>query len=1129
MKIKTSAFFLFNLFILFALCTVPGFSSDNTDPLLTHLDSLDDLINPQLEWHLTSVENQKPDSYRLGRSIEWRTFELTSTINAQSTSCGIEVTNTPMILKLALYSKGISNVTIMESGSSISEFTIDGSSGTGVEIVKEIVISSAVSNKTYNISIRVENKGFKPFRSNYWPPRDNDPKEDYISFSLRSADVLYSAAASNYAQLNQWLLSMRIGHAILFPQFKRYTFTHKPFPIEDRRRTPRQKLDKAKIAIDKAIMAITPELLQSNQPENVIKTIEKSYKISRPVQRLAKNFKVHLIGNAHIDIAWLWRMRETVLVARNTFDTVMNNMEEYPELHFAQSQALAYQWMEDKYPEVFKRIKEKIKEGKWEVVGGMWVEPDCNLISGESWVRQLLYGKRYFKEKFGIDVETGWNPDSFGYNWNMPQIYTKSGIKRFITQKIWWNDTTVFPHYIFRWQGVDGTQLMTYFPPVGYTSRVRMPRDMVNIINYECTTGYQKTLVLYGIGDHGGGPNRKILNRVRSYKDLHINPEFIHSKSIDFLKNLETELAGHIPVYKDELYLEYHRGTYTTQSDTKKYNRTCEALLSSAEKLGSIASLADPSVPYPAQVLERSWKTVLTNQFHDILPGSSITPVYRDAVENYKKVVRDTAAQMTDSLQALTGRIDLKNVSGSPLVVFNPLSWPRTGVATVSLSLEPDQTVQLTEPDGSIVPLTIKTDKDSLESELFFLARDIPAVGYRVYSLTTKKIDKMDAEDAKDANYPAANKERSMQQKQQPGDTLQLESPFHKITISRSSGNILSLIDKRLNHEFVAPDQEANLLRVYEDLPEHWDAWNIGYTGRKWDLNTAQSVELIEDNDVRKVVKTKKNFLGLSKHRYSPTEEFPSSFFTQYIILYNHLDRIDIRMEADWWEDHMMLKAVFPVNIKSDEAAYEIPFSYIKRTTKFETLKEKARFEVSALRWADLSQDNAGISLLNNGKYGYDIHGNIIQLSLLRSPTWPDPVADRGKHSFTYSLYTHKGDVTQGDTIKRARELNTPFFAGIASAGIGGDLPREQGFFNVISDSVILDGIKKAEDGNGYILRLYESKGKESPVEIQCIKPPVSATETNLMEIPAKTIVPKGKRIVLKLKKFEIKTIKLTF
>lgn len=1108
---QTHTIFIFVLFMVSFIPVSLNAETGKTDRVFEHLQTLDALVNPPLTWHLVLNKESSPGKYRLRGRINQPEFTLQSAVNGVENFCAVPVLNTPMHLELILYSKGFSEIDVWVGDKQVDTFTIDGSSGTGVEVEKEIIVTPSTAGEEYGIKINVRSKGFKPFRTGYWPPRKTELKEENSYFYLKEANIVFPAAADLHRELKDWLLSMEIAHVLLNPDFKRYTFIGDPFTIEDKRKTPKTRLKKLKKLLEQTVTAIQPGMLQANQPGEMERVIRQSYRHSKPLKEFTKEFKIYLIGNAHIDIAWLWRMRETVMVARNTYDTVLKNMTEYPELHYAQSQALTYLWMEENYPEIFQRIKQKVREGRWEIVGGMWVEPDCNLISGESWVRQLLYGKRYFKEKFGLEVDTGWNPDSFGYNWNMPQIYSKSGIKRFITQKIWWNDTTVFPHFIFWWQGVDGTQLMTYFPPVGYTSRVRLPRDIPNITRYEATTGYKKTLILYGIGDHGGGPNREILNRIRGYNKLHIAPEFIHSKSIDFLKNMTVDLQENIPVWKDELYLEYHRGTYTTQADVKKNNRKCESLLSSAEKWASITFLMDNV--YPQRELEQAWKVVLTNQFHDILPGSSITPVYRDAPEDYKRARNKIDKVMTGSLNKIAEKVDTSTVKGIPLVIFNSLSWKRTDVVSVKMVLSDDRAVQVLDARGKEVPVEIKREYDTSEASLYFIAKDIPAVGYNVFSIVKTKRQNSE-EKPKDSGS---------------NDFLQIENKFFTLKINRKSGNIAGLFDKRLNREFVETGKEANVLQVYEDLPERWDAWNIGYTGRMWELNEAESVALVEDSALRKVVKVKKNFLGLSKSRYAPTEDFPSSFFTQYIILYNDLDRIDIKTEADWWEDHMLLKAAFPVAVKSDYATYEIPFASIRRTTKFETLWEKARFEVPALRWADLSDDTAGISLLNDSKYGYDIHGNEIKLSLLRAPTWPDPMADRGKHTFVYSLYTHGGGVTGGDTVKRARELNNPLHACITGKHKGILPGKGFGFFEVDSGSVILDTVKKAEDDSGIILRLYESRGVDGRAEVIFFRSPKRIYETDLMEKVVKEHSAAGKSFSLAFKRFEIKTLKLLF
>lgn len=1105
------------IIVLFLTVLIPlslNAGTETIDRMLTQLQALDLLINPPVTWKVTLGNESPPNNYKPGEEIKTHTFTFQTTVKGVDNFCGVPVHGTPMHLKLILNSQGLSEIQAWVNGKSVDTFTVDGSPGTETEVEKEIIITPTVAAEEYNVEIKVKNKGFKPFRTDFWPPRRKELAEEYISFYLKDTQLIFPAAAIQHQEMKNWLLSMKIAYALLNPDFKRYTFIGKPFNIEDHRETPKSRLAKLKQILEQTITSITPEMLTNQHTDELQKAIRASYRLSGPLQKFAKEFKIYLIGNAHIDIAWLWRMCETVMVARNTYDTVMKNMEEYPELHYAQSQAVTYEWMEQKYPEIFQQIQQKVKQGQWEIVGGMWVEPDCNLISGESWVRQLLFGKRYFKQKFGLEVDTGWNPDSFGYNWNMPQLYTKSGIKRFITQKIRWNDTTVFPYFIFWWQGVDDTRLMTYFPPVGYTALVRMPEDIPNITRYEATTGYKKTLLLYGLGDHGGGPNREILNRVRSYKNLHIAPEFIHSKSIDFLKNMTTDLKGNIPTWKDELYLEYHRGTYTTQAKVKKGNRKSESLLSSAEKLASIAFIMDGE--YPQTELGKAWKTVLTNQFHDILPGSSITPVYRDALEDHEKAQEKINGVIGSSLKKITDNVNTSSVEGTPLVVFNTLSWERTDLASIVLPLPSGNDVdrinlQILDDEGKEVPVEMVKPYGTSNVKVLFVAQNIPALGYKTYSYTLKE---KTAEPQKDVN--------------DSGDFIQMENRFFILKINKKTGNIAGLLDKRLNKEFIEPGKEANVLQVYEDMPENWDAWDIGYTGRWWELNQAESVSLVENSAVRKVVKVTKNFLGLSKSRYTPTEDFPSSFFTQYIILYNDLDRIDIENEADWWEDHMLLKAAFPVNVKNDYATYEIPFASIQRTTKSETLWEKARYEVPALRWADLSDETGGISLLNDCKYGYDIHANVMKISLLRAPTWPDPMADRGKHTWIYSLYTHPGDVTKGNTIQRAQELNIPLQVMITDKH-NGALPGNFGFFAIRSEGVILDTIKKAEDDNGIIIRLYESAGKSDQAELTYFKAPQKVYETDLMEKVIKEYKVNGKSLLLPFKKFEIKSLKLVF
>ncbi len=1077
------------------------FSMGNLEKAKKYLSEVEKEISTSLEAWSYSRDGKQWKKYEPGSYLGMQKVYLRTEFRFKKTLAGVNVEGSEAGLSLEVRARGLVEVSVFLDGKRINSFTVEAGDGTPLSRTFEVPLAKADSSP-HQLMLEVSNKGFLPPRGNYWPPRKEPPAEEGIYFSLGKAEVVYPEARKNLQMVRDWIDSMKVAYFLLNPVLVRRTFTGKPYKIKDQRRVNRKKIERLNHQWVEAVMSLDLGAMRRGDSAALLSSLERSYRISKELSRYARTFQLFIVGNAHIDVAWLWRIYETMHVARNTFYTVIKNMAEYPELRYAQSSAIMYEWMEKYFPKVFEAIREKVKEGKWEIVGGMWLEPDCNLISGESWVRQILYGKRYFREKFGVDVKIGWNIDSFGYNWNMPQIYRKSGIDYFVTQKIWWNDTTVFPYYVFWWEGVDGTKILSYFPPVGYTSRLRLIRTVKALSTYEATTGYRKALILYGLGDHGGGPNREILNRVRHYADLKISPQFIHSTSMDFLKNVERDMGDSIPVWRDELYLEYHRGTYTTHSEIKKNNRRSEAMLSATEKLASLAYLFGKD--YPADDFLRAWKLVMTNQFHDILPGSGITSIYRDAMEFYRKAHKILRRIKKASAQHLLAQVDTE-VEGLPLVVFNPLSWGRKDYVKVKLPGElRGKSFVVKGPQGRVHPCEVFEKEGELY--LGFIA-EVPALGYAVYSLEEGKGDLPTDLHAK--GYV-------------------LENAYYRVKVNPRTGNISSFYDKRLGKEFIASGKEGNVLEVWEDIPERWDAWNIGYTGRMWEINRADRVKLVHFSPVRAVIRVKKSFLGLSKSRYSPTENFPSSFFVQDITLYAGLDRVDIRMKADWWENHMFLKVAFPVSVRSDRAAYEIPFATIERTTKMETPWEKARFEVPAHKWADLSDGKAGISLLNDSKYGYDIHGSTMKLSLLRSPLWPDPTADRGKHSFTYSLYTHAGNWAQSHAVERGYELNQPLMAFLASKHPG-KLPRSFSFFSVSSSGVILDTVKKAEDDGALVLRLYESRGKPEEVVLRLYKTPREVWETNLMEENPSPLGFKGREIPLKFKKFEIKTLKIKF
>jgi len=969
------------------------------------------------------------------------------------------------------------------------------------EIKKVFHLTENASHKEKMLlAFRIENLGKTPLI-------ERSTHEAGCFFQIQESRFNIEAAQEAHYLLSKFLLDLKIGAFLLDFAKERMPLAQKAMPVS----VSYQKLSASKSFQDlrqifeKAVVNFPLSVLQEDNFVKVKAYLHRFYQEVKPISRFAKSYTILAGGNSHIDLAWLWRWGETVEVAKETFSTIMDNMDEYPKIVYIQSQAQAYKWMEEYYPEIFERIKEKVKEGRWEIVGGMWVEPDCNLIDGESFIRQILYGKRYFKEKFGIDVKIGWNPDSFGYNWNMPQFFKKSGINAFVTQKISWNDTNIFPYFLFWWEAPDGSRVLSYFPPSGYVGRLRAERIVSSLKHFERNTGQKNVFILYGLGNHGGGPNREMLNRVNDYKKQSIFPEIKHSSFSNYLNHIKKKDLRNLPVWKDELYLEYHRGTYTTQAETKKLNKKSEVLLSNTEKISSIAFLLGKDICQ--QDLKTAWEKVMLNQFHDILPGSSINPVYRDAKEFYLESQKLAENEQDESLIYITKKIDTaKGENGIPLFVFNSLSWDRDGLVKVGLLPYFQDDVTVLDDLGKIIPSQILASREG--KILCFLANKVPSLGYRIYKIQKGR--------SKIGPVLLNVKETT------------LENRYFRITVHPETGNIISIFDKIERREVLASASQGNQLQLLEDIPENYDAWNIQYTGRRWHLDKADSIKIAKKGPVIASLIVEKSYLGLSKDRRKPTTDFPSSFFTQEIILYEDMPRIDIDMRADWWENHVLLKVAFPVAIKSNEATYEIPFAYIQRPTARNTDWEKARFEVSAIRWADLSDETYGVSLLNESKYGCDIEGNVMRLTLLRSPLSPDPMADRGKHSFSYALYPHKGDWREGDTVRRGYEFNYPLFASFVDSHPG-EMPPDHSFFKVTPSNIILVTVKKAEDRESVILRFYEAEGINTEAFVTLFRRPRQIYELDLMENRQRTVSFNDKSFTLKFGKSEIKTIELVY
>ena len=835
---------------------------------------------------------------------------------------------------------------------------------------------------------------------------------------------------------------------------------------------------------------------------------------------------IRLTGNSHIDAAWLWPWTETVQVVHNTFSTALQLMNEYPQYTYTQSAAAYSEWMCEKYPAICSEIQDRVKQGRWEMVGGMWVEPDLNMPDGESLVRQLLIGKRYFRDKFGVDVRIGWNPDSFGYNWQLPQIYKKSGIDYFVTQKMDWNDTNHLPFKLFWWQSPDGSKVLTYFPhdyDLGIEPEM-LAKDLAQA--RERNPGLPEMMHLFGIGDHGGGPTRAMLDAgVRWTDPKMVYPKAFFGVAQGYFSDVEGKLdSAHSPVWNyqtiaggatqlpappagmvslptwnDELYFEYHRGVFTSQADHKRNMRQSEVWMLDAEKYSSLAWLS--GLPYPSTSLNEAWKKVLFNQFHDLAAGSGIGVIYKEAQRDYD-MVRFTADDVSAAALAdIASRVDTRSPVGAvPVLVFNPLAWQRSDLVEFSVQMPTGvkDGVAVVDAQNHLVPSQILTT-DAATNTVHLLAepRAVPSLGYSLLRVTPGSRSATTDLVAHD---------------------LTLENSALRVVVDPKTGCIASLFDKRTNFESIATGACGNELIAFADNPKQYDAWNIDADFEKTftRLDTADSVEMVEHGPLRAVIRV--------------TRSWQHSKFVQDITLYAGLDRVDIVNDIDWHETHVLLKAAFPLAAASGQATYEIPYGSIERPTTRNNSWEAAKFEVPALRWADLGDGSHGFSLINDSKYGYDAKGNVLRLSLLRSPTWPDPDADREHHHFAYSLYPHGGDWKKALTVRRGYEFNTKLKAVPVSQHIGAS-PVEKSFAGVNTENVVLTAVKKTEDGSALLFRFYEWAGKTSEVQLTVPAGATSATLTNLMEQPegSPLAVTRDSKITVSIHPYEIVSVRVDY
>ena len=649
-------------------------------------------------------------------------------------------------------------------------------------------------------------------------------------------------------------------------------------------------------------------------------------------------------GHSHIDVAWLWQLKHTIEKCSRTFSTVLNLMDQYPEYYFTQSQPQLYQYTKENYPQIYAQIKEKVEEGRWEPTGAMWVEADCNVSSGEALVRQLLYGIRFFEREFGKRSKILWLPDAFGYNAALPQLLKQAGIESFMTTKISWNQYNRFPYDTFMWRGIDGSEILTHFvtTPIPweelpfYTYNGDVEPSTVKGVwdNYRQKALNRELLISYGWGDGGGGPTRKMLEVGRRLENLAGMPRFRTGKAEDYFAALHENLAAKkLPVWDDELYLELHRGTLTSQAATKRDNRKTELLLRDVEFWSTISALAGAT--YPEEELEEHWKLVLLNQFHDILPGSSITEVYQDSQEQYQKVKAWGEGAVTSALSTIAAQVKLP---GTGLVIFNTLGWQRRELIGLPWQ-EEYANKHLTDNAGTPLKTQI-IDGDGKQKLLVEV--EAPAFGYNSYLWQ------------EGVAVTAQSKLSVTPQK--------LENDFFKISLNEK-GQLSSVFDKTLAREVLA--ETGNLLEVYEDKPLNHDAWDIDifHEQKRYEVDNLIEAKVEEVGPLRGVLRLVWKFLD--------------STITQRLIIYKDRKQIDFRTEVDWHQQHLLLKAAFPVEIRTRMATYEIQFGSLQRPTHWNTSWDYARFEMCGHKWADLSEQNWGVSLLNDCKYGHQLKDNV--------------------------------------------------------------------------------------------------------------------------------------------------------
>ncbi|HKH10167.1 MAG TPA: glycoside hydrolase family 38 C-terminal domain-containing protein [Rubrobacter sp.] len=790
--------------------------------------------------------------------------------------------------------------------------------------------------------------------------------------------------------------------------------------------------------------------------------------------------RVALTGHAHLDLAWLWPVSETLRKGRRTFASVLSLMDRYEDFVFNQSSAQLYEWMEQEAPDLFEGVRRRVAEGRWEPVGGMWVEPDCQTPSGESIVRQLLYGQGYFEDRFGRRSKVAWLPDTFGFSPAVPQLLRGAGIGGFFTYKLNWSEANSFPHDLYEWEGLDGSTVTAHDfdnPGQDYNGNVR-PLDLLGTWkNFEGKRRHPETLFSFGWGDGGGGPTEEMLENYARLKSFPAMPRLRMALVEDFFERLPK--AG-LPRWTGELYLELHRGTLTTQARVKKLNREAEHRLLEAEALLTLASLR--GVAYPAKELEGAWKTLLLNQFHDILPGTSIREVYEVAHEELAGVVR-TAEALRDGALAVEPAAGEGSDPEPALLVANASLHPRP----LTVLLDGGDARGVAEGGGSPLPVQKTEDWRLLVHDP---GRTVPGLGWA----PLREAEELKPEPAAGVLVGRA------------GEVVVMENDLLRVEVG-SDGTLYRVFDREAEREVLAG--RANGLWAYTDKPRNWEAWDVeeGYEGEGEEI-PADTVEVVEEGPLRTSVRV--------------TRRWGGSTIVQTYRLLSASRRLDVETRIDWHERRVLLRALFPLNVRSHEATSETMFGAQRRPTHGNTGWDAARFEVSAHRFCDLSEPGYGVALLNDGKYGHSAKGNVLGVSLLRSPLYPDPLADEGEHRFTYALLPHQGDWTEAGVTREAFALNSPLVP------VRGGRASAEPFVVADGLELALAGLKRSEDGRAVVLRLYEPHGARGRASLRFPGGLKAAEKTNLLEDRGGTPVGVEDDVLrLEVRPFEVVTLRL--